>query len=606
MFTTTTLISFFLKIINPTWLTGPVFDKELRVSSRRKRNYVLRFAYLAILTIFVVLVWSSMVRFQGAAAYRISRMSEAGLAIITTVIIFQFIATQLIAVVMMSTSISDEIYNRTLGVLMTTPINSFQIVMGKLFSKLLQLILLLAISLPLLAIVRVFGGVPWAYVLSSLCITLTAVIFAGVLSLYFSISGRRAYAVILKTLFTLGILYLFIPAMLGVIFSKFLFSGSGSPNTFFSILTIPNPFVAMQFNTVTMMSPRTLGGMPFFSWPIHCIVMLVASAILIARSVKIVRRVALRQAAGQLDPTTKNNRKHKKLSPETTEPQMRSDLIRPVKGSAVVWKELRAPMIQGGKKKNIIGLVMTIIALLITYAVNIKENILHEGPVHTVYALIFVIIGLTVNAVLSATTITSEKETRSWPILLATPMDDWQILLGKAVGVFRRCLPVWLLLAGHLFLFILVGYIHPIAVVHLAMLVTWIVVFLSGSGLYFSARLKRTTSAVVANFALALVLWAVIPLLLGLVSTISRDYDALEIYMSANPVIQAGVIMDGAGGRQNATKDISRLNYDWLDRSNWKGIWPTTIVLLITMLIYISIGLLFAWRAKCRFRRNIF
>ncbi|MHC4286078.1 MAG: hypothetical protein ACYSWZ_24365, partial [Planctomycetota bacterium] len=117
-------------ILKPSWLTGPIFGKELRVSSRRRRNYVLRFAYLAILTVFVVLVWHSMVKFQGAAAYRISQMSEAGLSIITTIIIFQFVATQLIAVVMLSTSISDEIYNRTLGVLMTTPINSFQIVMG--------------------------------------------------------------------------------------------------------------------------------------------------------------------------------------------------------------------------------------------------------------------------------------------------------------------------------------------------------------------------------------------------------------------------------------------------------------------------------------------
>jgi len=43
------------------------------------------------------------------------------------------------------------------------------------------------------------------------CITLTAVLFAGALSLYFSISSRFAYAVILKTIFVLGIIYFFIP-----------------------------------------------------------------------------------------------------------------------------------------------------------------------------------------------------------------------------------------------------------------------------------------------------------------------------------------------------------------------------------------------------------
>ena len=593
-------------ILKPSWLTGPIFDKELRVSSRRRRNYFLRFAYLAILTVFVVLVWHSMVKFQGAAAYRISQMSEAGLAIITTIIMFQFIATQLIAVVMLSTSISDEIYHRTLGLLMTTPINSFQIVMGKLFSKLLQIILLLAISLPLLATVRVFGGVPWDYVISSVCITLTAVIFAGVLSLYFSISSRRAYAVILKTLFTLGTIYLFIPIMVVLVYQSFVPLTSRIP-MLFSIVMLPNPFVAIEFQTASMMTPGGAGIMPFrFSWLLHCGIMLGASVLLLAWSMRIVRRVALRQATGQLDLTTKKKHKlKKKLSLKTTKSEEQSGFIRHVKGSPVVWKELRAPIIQGDRKKNIIGLVITIAALLITYAVNMKEKLLDEDFAHVAYILIFVILGLITNTVLSATTITTEKETRSWPILLATSMGDWQILIGKFIGVFRRCLPIWLLLAGHLVLFITVRYIHPIAAVHLAILVTWIVVFLSGSGLYFSARLKRTTSAVIANFALALILWAVIPVLLGLVATITHDDDILWTYISANPVMQAFVIMNGAGGNYNATRSLSRLNYEWPSSSDY-NVWSTTSILLITMLIYVSIGLFFAWRAKCRFRRNIF
>jgi ABC-2 type transport system permease protein len=104
--------------------------------------------------------------------------------------VFQFLATQFLAVILMSTAISDEIYHSTLGVLMTTPINSFQIVIGKLFSNLLQIVILIGISLPLLSLVRVFGGVPWSFVWSSLCVTLTAIVFAGSLSLYCTDSCR--------------------------------------------------------------------------------------------------------------------------------------------------------------------------------------------------------------------------------------------------------------------------------------------------------------------------------------------------------------------------------------------------------------------------------
>jgi ABC-type transport system involved in multi-copper enzyme maturation permease subunit len=395
---------------------------------------------------------------------------------------------------------------------------------------------------------------------------------------------------------------------MAVLVSRSLVPNIRQPLLLYSIVMLPNPFVVIQFNTVAMMSPGGAGIMPVqFLWPLHCGIMLGASVLLLAWSMRIVRRVALRQAAGQLDLTTKkkHNPKKKKLSLKTTQSEEQSGLIRHVKGSPVVWKELRAPIIQGSRKKNIIGLVITIIALLITYAVNMKEKLLDEDFAHIAYTLIFVIIGLVTNIVLSATTITTEKETRSWPILLATSMSDWQILVGKAVGVFRRCLPIWLLLAGHLILFITVRYIHPIAVVHLAILVTWIVVFLSGSGLYFSARLKRTTSAVVANFALALTLWAVIPLLIGMVSIINNETDFLEAYILANPVVQTVVIMEGAGGSYNATRNLPSLDYDWPSGSGY-NVWSTTSILLITMLIYMSMGLLFAWRAKCCFRRNIF
>ena len=137
----TALIIFVSKFLSLYWLTGPIFDKELRVSSRRRRNYVLRSAYLSLFTIILVFVWLEEVRYLGSAAYRISRMARAGQTITLFIVWFQFCATQLIAVIMLSTSISDEIDNRTLGLLMTTPINSFQVVMGKLFSKLLQIIL---------------------------------------------------------------------------------------------------------------------------------------------------------------------------------------------------------------------------------------------------------------------------------------------------------------------------------------------------------------------------------------------------------------------------------------------------------------------------------
>jgi len=609
------------RFLSFSWLTGPIFDKELRVSSRRKRNYTLRLIYVILLTAFVAIVWLSVVKSEGSSAYQKSRMALAGKTIVTTIVMFQFFATQVIAVIMLSTSISDEIYHRTLGLLMTTPISSFQIVMGKLFSKLLQLILLLAISLPLLAIVRIFGGVPWDYVLSSLCITLTAVIFAGSLSLYFSINNRLAYVVIIKTVVTLGVLFFFIPIITPTLLSPRWLSAAlfKKPATLLPLLIVllhVNPFGAMSVNTAMMITPSapktmvimaiTPTGVSFFYWPIHCMLMLGASALLIAMSVKVVRKVALRQAVGQIEsaPNRTRAKKYRKSSRRSIKQPEQQGVIRRVTGSPVLWRELRAPMIQGAEGRNsIIGLAVAIIALLITYGTC--EKYLDEAFTQMGYVLMFTVIGSVFTLVLSATSITSEKETRSWPILLATSMDDWHILLGKAIGVFRRCLPIWLLLAGHISLFICLKYIHPIAILHMPIFATGLVVFLTGAGLYFSARFKRTTSAVIANLTLALVLWAILPAMLGLVSVFTQDYDTFGELVSANPAAQLVILMDGAGGSFNARAGFSNLTFAWPD-SSWHKVWPTTGLVLIYMLIYTVAGVLFGWRAKCRFRRNVF
>jgi len=606
-------VSSFWKSLNPVRLTGPLFDKELRVSSRRKRNYFLRFIYVGLLTVFVAIVWESSVAGQVSTTFQKSRMAEAGRTIITTVVTFQFVMTQLLAIIMLSNSISDEVYNRTLGLLMTTPINSFQIVMGKLCSKLLQLVLLLAVSLPLLAIVRVLGGVPWDYVLSSLCITLTAVIFCGVLSLFFSIRNRRAYVVIIKTVVTMGFVFGLLPQIIGSLLvaprtftSTGLLQASYFP-VFWHALSHFSPYYAMTQNTALLLSPAMPAGIARFYWPVHCAVMLWLSVLLMLLCGAIVRRVALQQATGQIDYSAKSSRRRKgrKSFGWFVRDEKSAGIIRRVRGSAVFWKDIRAPLIRGGEGTNsIIGLGVTVFAIMLTYGAWARAGYLDEDFTHGSYVVMFVVIGMVFHFVLSASSISSEKESRAWPILLTTSMGDWQILLGKAAAVLRRCLVVWLLLAGHMLVFVVAGYIHPIAVLHLLMLVIWLVVFLTSAGLYFSARFRRTTWAVVAAFGLGLGLWAVAPTILGLLAVLTHKQEVVSVSTFGNPLVQAWVIMSGTCGGHSARSPVALLKYDWLDRNlNFAG---TTAVLAINMLIYVFFGLLFAWRAKCRLRRGVF
>jgi len=226
-------------------VTGPIFTKELRVSSRLRRNYWLRLAYVAMLTGLIVIVWVGvMMDFghrQRSPAVRISMMSEVAKIVVAAVIWFQFCMTQLVAIVSLSTSISEEVYRRTLGVLLATPITAFQIVMGKLLSKLWQMLILIAISLPVLATVRVFGGVPWAFLIGSTCIHVTA------LGLYLGVLCRRTTTAVVLNIVAAVVLWVGLPWLpIGLV----LLRGARAPDVVTQAWVDTNP--VFQFVVVTI------------------------------------------------------------------------------------------------------------------------------------------------------------------------------------------------------------------------------------------------------------------------------------------------------------------------------------------------------------------
>jgi len=346
--------------------------------------------------------------------------------------------------------------------------------------------------------------------------------------------------------------------------------------------------------------------MPFFSWPLHCGIMLAASAVVLSASVIKVRKVALRQATGQLDVFSRKGHSRKNAAHGSVNQQDLTTAPRRVTGPPVIWKELRFSLLGRRKIATFIGIFISMSMLFITYWLCAEERILDNEETHIIYAIIFLGLGILFTVVLASTCITSEKESRSWPLLLATTLDDRDILFGKFVGTLWRCFPIWLFLFGHTIIFSLANFIHPVAIIQMGILVVWIVVFLSGTGLYFSSRFRRTTTAVIMNFALAAAIWGILPLLMALFASINSPFtrdarDFVEAYMDTNPFVHAVVVID-ATANENPVK---------IGSYNWIGFRRTDVVestswMLICMAGYMLLAAFFAWRAKCRFRRNIF
>ncbi len=561
---TTGAISFVSDLVDPVRLIGPVFDKELRVSSRRRRNYFLRFAYVAVLGVFILSVWYSVFNVQGSnsSLYRASRLSLVARQVISAIVWFQFITAQLVAVVMLGSSISDEVRTGTLSVLMTTPINSFQIVTGKLLSKLLQVTLLLAISLPLLAIVRVFGGVPWDYVASSVCITLTATLLAGALSLLLSMNYRHAYTVILVTLMVYMVFFGALPGLFNMLAVEGMFILDRQATQ--SLLALTNPFVAFGASNAMFLQ----SGVPsFFSWPLHCLLMLAVTAVLIAASVWRVRKAASGvtfSSTANLWSTGVLERMFSRIFYKAgSRPPDGS--ITPVTGSPIIWKEMRKGFI-GRSKGDVAIFTLSIGAFLIAVILLLLSG-RRNSFLPRYFMLAFYLVALLRMAVFSAGSITVEKEARTWPVLLATPLEDKDIVRGKAIAAFRRNAPLLLMyfILFCIFYLKMVGLKSVLAIVLNLLPLASSVLLVIGSGIYFGMRFRTTTAAVAATIGFYV---AITYLFCGMFNPLNRF-----LYMT-----------------------VFRRGGQWL----YFGV---TIVRCLTVG---SVGLAFARCARRRVRRNIF
>jgi len=232
--------------------------------------------------------------------------------------------------------------------------------------------------------------------------------------------------------------------------------------------------------------------------------------------------------------------------------------------------------------------------------------VLREPDIHVVYTVVFLGVGLLFTMVLPATCITTERESQTWPLLLTTTVGTWEILWSKFVGALRRCLPAWLLLFGHLAVFVALGIIHPMAMVQLGILVVWVLLFLTSTGLYFSTRLRHTTTAVIANMALAAGLWAVFPLGLAITLELTRtSVNVVKIYMDMNPFVQAGVVVSALVYRGRAAAPGGLGSYGWM-QGGMTGMSDATLWVVLTFAVYVSVGLIFLTLAASRLRRNPF
>jgi ABC-type transport system involved in multi-copper enzyme maturation permease subunit len=187
---------------------GAVGAKELRGRMRGRRAFVILSVYLVLLAGFAWMVELIMERTyqSGSGANAALATAAIGQGIFAALLMLETLLVAFLAPMATAGSISLEREKQTLEMLAATPITSAAIVLGKLLSALVYVWLLIAASIPLTAVVFVFGGVaPEDLVRGYLVLVMTALGF-GSFGLLCSSLVKRTQAATAITIFgVLGI-----------------------------------------------------------------------------------------------------------------------------------------------------------------------------------------------------------------------------------------------------------------------------------------------------------------------------------------------------------------------------------------------------------------
>jgi ABC-type transport system involved in multi-copper enzyme maturation permease subunit len=189
--------------------------KELRGRMRGRRAFVILTLYLLLLGGFawmyeLILAAKVAVGTGGSAAYASALIGQEifGALLILITLLVVFLAPSFTA-----GAISLEREKQTLDMLVTTPISSLAIVVGKLLSALTYVFILIAASIPITAIVFVFGGVAPDDVIRGYLVLIATALGLGSFGLFCSTIVKRTQAATVVTVFgvlamTLGSIFI--------------------------------------------------------------------------------------------------------------------------------------------------------------------------------------------------------------------------------------------------------------------------------------------------------------------------------------------------------------------------------------------------------------
>jgi len=404
----------------PKSLSLPLLAKELVEQAARRRTYVARVAYAALLFLAFAIYFHSEVPREGSP-YRTLGIGKQMFEFLVWV---QFAGVYFFLPAMMSGVLTYEKERRSLELVFLTDLGPWEILLQKYLGRLVPMFTFLLLSLPLMAIAYAFGGVSADYLASGVFILVLTCLQVGAFALMVSAFCRTTTQAFVGSYVFLALFY-FLPLLAALLLKELgLLSLPISEKVIFAFLPV---------YVFDMISRRGFDDTLAHGVPIA----LSAGAFLALARVFIVRRAFVpaksltlglfKLVDGVMDRWNRSVGNVVLVKEKSTLPG----------DDPVAWREVAKKSL--GKTRYLIRILFATEVPILFTAVMVIGGSRPQAGGEALAVMVFILWGLAALAVSvpSANAIASERTKRTLEVLLTTPLEGADIIRQKARAMWR-------------------------------------------------------------------------------------------------------------------------------------------------------------------------
>ena len=176
---------------------GPVFTREAVTLPRRLRHYFYRGVYVLALLILMCTCWLVVAGTQ--IILTVGDMARFGSTLFQVLAPLQLALVTFLAALGSASAVSQEKDRRTLILLLLTRLSNRELVLGKLFASLLNVLAMLVAAIPVFLMITLLGGVSMDQVLRVFCVCFGTAMLAGSLGSTISLWREKTFQTLSMT-----------------------------------------------------------------------------------------------------------------------------------------------------------------------------------------------------------------------------------------------------------------------------------------------------------------------------------------------------------------------------------------------------------------------